>query len=202
MKTAIGDLANASGFRGGTAPPSFLRDLAFAGACRSGRLRKSQRHHRLLLHRQSRTTPRRKCSTICSAIFPNLIKSYPSSNPLMSQQHLAAVLHVNPDHLIIGNGATELIALINTTLIDRIARAHSHLRRVHRKAERPARRGALSRSIPNQRYELRLDDYLALGAQAQSEGAAGDQSRQSHRPVHPARRDDRFPARRARIWSS
>src|SRR5882762_8228526 len=32
-----------------------------------------------------------------------------------------AVLHVNPDNLIIGNGATELIVLMNTTLIDRIA---------------------------------------------------------------------------------
>jgi threonine-phosphate decarboxylase len=53
--------------------------------------------------------------------FPNLIKSYPSSNPASSQKHLAAVLHVNPAHLIIGNGATELIVLINTTLIDRIA---------------------------------------------------------------------------------
>ncbi len=31
------------------------------------------------------------------------------------------MLHVNPEHLIIGNGATELIVLINTTLIDRIA---------------------------------------------------------------------------------
>ena len=28
--------------------------------------------------------------------FPNLIKSYPSSSPLMSQQNLAAVLNVNP----------------------------------------------------------------------------------------------------------
>ena len=53
--------------------------------------------------------------------LPNLIKSYPSSNPLMSQQNLAEVLHVNPENLIIGNGATELIALINTTLIDRMA---------------------------------------------------------------------------------
>src|ERR1035438_451790 len=51
--------------------------------------------------------------------FPNLIKSYPSSNPATSQEHLAAVLHVNPTHLIIGNGATELIVLINTTLIER-----------------------------------------------------------------------------------
>jgi len=28
--------------------------------------------------------------------LPNLIKSYPSNNPLTSQKHLAAVLHVNP----------------------------------------------------------------------------------------------------------
>src|SRR5271156_5804332 len=53
--------------------------------------------------------------------LPNLIKSYHSSNPLISQQHLAAFLHVNPDNLLIGNGATELIALLNTTLIYRIA---------------------------------------------------------------------------------
>jgi histidinol-phosphate/aromatic aminotransferase/cobyric acid decarboxylase-like protein len=55
------------------------------------------------------------------AHFPNLIKSYPSSNPSTSQKNLAAVLHVNPENLIIGNGATELIALINTILINRIA---------------------------------------------------------------------------------
>jgi threonine-phosphate decarboxylase len=53
--------------------------------------------------------------------FPNLIKSYPSSSPIKSQDSLAAVLHVNPENLIIGNGATELIVLINTTLIGRIA---------------------------------------------------------------------------------
>src|ERR1700739_2622660 len=43
--------------------------------------------------------------------LPNLIKSYPSSSSINSQKHLATVLHVNPDHLIIGNGATELIVL-------------------------------------------------------------------------------------------
>ena len=31
------------------------------------------------------------------------------------------MLNVNPEHLIIGNGATELISLIALTLIDRIA---------------------------------------------------------------------------------
>src|ERR1700704_757575 len=54
------------------------------------------------------------------ANLPSLIKSYPSSNPETSQQNLAAVLHVPAEHLIVGNGATELIVLINTTLIDRI----------------------------------------------------------------------------------
>src|SRR5437879_10713048 len=40
--------------------------------------------------------------------LPNLIKSYPSSSPFMSQKHLADVLHVTRDNLIVGNGATEL----------------------------------------------------------------------------------------------
>lgn len=40
---------------------------------------------------------------------PRLIKHYPSSNPQVSARHLAAVLHVDPAHLIVGNGATELI---------------------------------------------------------------------------------------------
>src|SRR6185312_9671574 len=54
------------------------------------------------------------------ANLPSLIKSYPSSNPEGSQANLAAVLKVPAENLIIGNGATELIVLINTTLIDRI----------------------------------------------------------------------------------
>jgi threonine-phosphate decarboxylase len=54
-------------------------------------------------------------------MLPTLIKSYPSSQPEQSQRHLAEVLHVNPDHLIIGNGASELIAIIEEHLIDRIA---------------------------------------------------------------------------------
>jgi threonine-phosphate decarboxylase len=53
--------------------------------------------------------------------LPNLIKSYPSSSPLTSQRNLAEVLHVSPENLIIGNGASELIVLINMCLIDRVA---------------------------------------------------------------------------------
>jgi len=92
--------------------------------------------------------------------FPNLIKSYPSSNPLLSQKNLAAVLHVNPEHLIIGNGATELIALLDTTLIDRMAipipTFGEYIEKM--KDQRDAELYALD---PNDRYELRLEDYLA-----------------------------------------
>ena len=92
--------------------------------------------------------------------LPNLIKSYPSSNPLMSQKHLAAVLHVDPERLIIGNGATELIALIKLTLIDRIAvpipTFGEYIEKM--KDQRDAELYALD---PEDRYQLRLDDYLA-----------------------------------------
>lgn len=53
--------------------------------------------------------------------LPNLIKSYPSSKPEANQANLAAVLHVNPEHLLIGNGATELIALMNEMIVKHIA---------------------------------------------------------------------------------
>lgn len=53
--------------------------------------------------------------------LPAIIKSYPSSNPMISRRYLASVLHVNPEHIVIGNGATELITLIDKNLIDDIA---------------------------------------------------------------------------------
>jgi threonine-phosphate decarboxylase len=91
--------------------------------------------------------------------FQNLIKSYPSSSPISSQNNLAAVLHVNPDHLIIGNGATELIVLINTTLIERIAvpvpTFGEYIEKL--KDQRDAELFALN---PEKRYQLELPDYL------------------------------------------
>lgn len=53
--------------------------------------------------------------------LPSLIKSYPSSNPLCSQDHLGSVLGVDPKRLVIGNGATELICLIEAFLVQSIA---------------------------------------------------------------------------------
>jgi threonine-phosphate decarboxylase len=91
--------------------------------------------------------------------LPNLIKSYPSSNPLISQQHLGEVLRVNPRHLIIGNGASELITLINTTLIDRLAvpiptfGEYIEKLKDHRDAE-------LYPTDPQDRYQLHLLVYL------------------------------------------
>jgi len=92
--------------------------------------------------------------------FPNLIKSYPSSSPIRSQKDLAAVLHVNPENLIIGNGASELIVLINTTLIDRIAvpipTFGEYIEKL--KDQRDAELYVLK---PEENYKLDLADYLA-----------------------------------------
>ncbi len=91
--------------------------------------------------------------------LPNLIKSYPSSNPLINQEHLAAVLHVNPENLIIGNGATELIVLINTTLIDRVVVPIPTFGEYIEKL-RDQRDAALYPLDPNRRYQLSLPEYL------------------------------------------
>jgi histidinol-phosphate/aromatic aminotransferase/cobyric acid decarboxylase-like protein len=92
--------------------------------------------------------------------LPNLIKSYPSSNPLTSQKNLADVLHVDPEHLIIGNGATELIALIDMTLIDRIAVPIPTFGEYIEKMK--DQRDAELYSLDSESgYTLRLEDYFA-----------------------------------------
>ena len=92
--------------------------------------------------------------------FPNLIKSYPSSSSITSQNNLAAVLHVNPDHLIIGNGATELIVLINTTLIERIAVPVPTFGEYIEKLK-DQRDAELFTLRPEENYKLDLTAYLA-----------------------------------------
>lgn len=91
--------------------------------------------------------------------LPNLIKSYPSSSEATSQKHLADVLHVNPDHLIIGNGATELIVLINTTLIDRIAVPVPTFGEYIEKLK-DQRDAELFMLKPEENYQLNLPAYL------------------------------------------
>jgi histidinol-phosphate/aromatic aminotransferase/cobyric acid decarboxylase-like protein len=78
----------------------------------------------------------------------------------MSQRHLAAVLDVDPERLIIGNGATELIGLINMTLIDRIAVPIPTFGEYIEKMK-DLRNAELYALDPGDRYQLRLDHYLA-----------------------------------------
>jgi threonine-phosphate decarboxylase len=91
--------------------------------------------------------------------LPNLIKSYPSSNPRMSQEHLGTVLNVDPERLIIGNGATELITLIKLTLLDRIAVPIPTFGEYIEKMK-DLRDAELYALDPEDRYQLHLDDYL------------------------------------------
>ncbi len=91
--------------------------------------------------------------------LPNLIKSYPSSNPLMSQKHLAAVLNVDPERLIIGNGATELIALIDMTLIDRIGVPIPTFGEYIEKMKDLRNAELYALDLEN-RYQLSLEDYF------------------------------------------
>lgn len=46
-----------------------------------------------------------------------LIKSYPSCDPGISRRYLAEVLCVNPDRIVVGNGASELICAVGQRII-------------------------------------------------------------------------------------
>ncbi len=92
--------------------------------------------------------------------LPSLIKSYPSSNPLMSQRNLAKVLHVDPEHLVVGNGASELITLINETLIDHIAVPIPTFGEYIDKLK-DLRDAELYTLKPEQDYQLELGEYLS-----------------------------------------
>ncbi|HRW05906.1 MAG TPA: histidinol-phosphate transaminase [Caldilineaceae bacterium] len=93
-----------------------------------------------------------------AAQLPHLIKAYPSSNPRVSAQHLATVLHVDADHLIIGNGATELITEICHDLVPSIGvpipTFGEYLEKI---ATVRLRHYPLD---PAENYQLRLDEYL------------------------------------------
>jgi histidinol-phosphate/aromatic aminotransferase/cobyric acid decarboxylase-like protein len=93
-------------------------------------------------------------------IFPNLLKSYPSSNPMVSQKHLAAVLDLKPENLIVGNGATELIVAMNATLIDHIGVPIPTFGEYIEKL-RHSRDAELYVLKAEENYQLNLNDYLA-----------------------------------------
>ena len=103
----------------------------------------------------------------------------------MSQQNLAAVLHVSPEKLIIGNGATELIVLINTTLIDRIAVPIPTFGEYIEKL-RDQRDAELYPLDPEQGLRAALAGLSRVGPPPESQGRADHQSRQS-RPASLSR---------------
>lgn len=92
--------------------------------------------------------------------LPSLMKSYPSSNPKISAQHLASVLHVKPEQLIIGNGATELITIIQKEFVHELAipiptfSEYTEKLRSHTSAK-------LYQLPAHNRYQLNLSDYAA-----------------------------------------
>lgn len=91
--------------------------------------------------------------------FPHLLKSYPSSNPAMSQKHLAELFQLKPENLIVGNGATELIVAMNTTLVDSIAVPVPTFGEYIEKL-RQQRDAELYFLKPEDNYRLDLDDYI------------------------------------------
>jgi len=92
--------------------------------------------------------------------LPTLIKCYPSSNPATTQRALAEVLGVDPEDLIVGNGATQLIVLINELLVDRIGVPVPTFGEYIEKLRAPAS-AELFTLRPERDYQLDLREYLA-----------------------------------------
>lgn len=90
--------------------------------------------------------------------LPVLIKSYPSSNPRISQEYLSKVLNVNPDHLLIGNGASELITIIQKEFIDDFAIPVPTFSEYTEKL-RNQKHAHLYQLDPENNYQLVLNDY-------------------------------------------
>lgn len=91
--------------------------------------------------------------------LPRLIKHYPSSNPQVSARHLAAVLHVDPAHLIIGNGATELITELCHRLVPNLGAPIPTFGEYIEKIDPDRLRLYPLQAAAN--YQLDLDAYLA-----------------------------------------
>lgn len=96
------------------------------------------------------------------AALPGLIKCYPSSNPATTARVLADALDVDPDHLMVGNGATELIVLINDVLVDRIGVPVPTFGEYIEKLRDPAA-AELFTLHRDREYRLDLNEYLAWG---------------------------------------
>ncbi len=92
--------------------------------------------------------------------FVDLIKSYPGSARGEGEQHLAGVMGVRPEHLLVGNGASEIISLVMDHLVRRIAVAvPTFSEYVQHLRDRAA--SALYYLEADRDYQLNLDDYIA-----------------------------------------
>ena len=102
--------------------------------------------------------PNKKLLKKLTKKLPVVIKSYPSSNSKLAQKDLAAVIHTNPEFLIIGNGATELITLIENKIIDKIAIPIPTFSEYIGKL-RSSDHAKLFQLPPEKNYQLNLSDY-------------------------------------------
>lgn len=92
--------------------------------------------------------------------LPVVIKSYPSSNPILAQKNLAAVIHVKPEQLVIGNGATELITIVQNQLIENIGIPVPTFSEYIEKL-RSAEQVKLFQLPADKQYQLNLNDYAS-----------------------------------------
>lgn len=90
--------------------------------------------------------------------IPEIIKAYPSSNPRIAREQLAGVIGINPEFLLLGNGATELITLIEQELIDDIAIPVPTFSEYLEKL-RKANSARLFQLPADQNYDLDLDEF-------------------------------------------
>jgi len=102
--------------------------------------------------------PNKELITKLQERLPILIKSYPSSNPTVSQKHLSNVLHIDPEYIIIGNGATELITIIQKECINNLAIPVPTFSEYTEKI-RNQHQSQLFYLPPENNYQLNLNEY-------------------------------------------
>lgn len=91
--------------------------------------------------------------------IPSLIKTYPSSNPALAVRTLAGVLDVDPAGLVIGNGATELIAVMCDLVEGNLGIPVPTFSEYHEKID--PERVVYHHLSAESGYALDLDDYHA-----------------------------------------
>lgn len=101
--------------------------------------------------------------------LPVLIKHYPSSNTTTYTEHVAQAIGVDPAHLIMGNGATELITIVCECILENLGVAIPTFSEYVEKME-PEKVHLYSLSS-DENYQLDLDHYLVWLQQNQLHAA-------------------------------